>query len=67
MQTAKHVSWASVGPDRRLWRDPCACGLACRLGKRAGMFTAVRTIAFVGLCSRVVRSSGDIRYLAEHV
>ena len=37
-----------MGPYRSFWRIPSVCVLVCSLGNRAGTWTGVRTIVFLG-------------------
>ena len=67
VQTVKHASWAYLGPRPRFVAQSLRPWACLHAEQGSSMFTAVRTTLFVGLCSRVVRSSVDIRCLAEHV
>ena len=67
VQTGKHVSWVHAAPRPRYVAQSLHVWSGLQAEQECGLCTAGRTTGFVGLWYRVVRSSVDIRCLAEHV
>jgi hypothetical protein len=67
VQTGKHVSWVHAAPRPRYVAQSLHVWSGLQAEQECGLCTASRTTGFVGLWYHVVRSSVDIRCLAEHV